>query len=249
VNLADQNATDLLVDPTAYVGGQATLRGRGNRATSFLNYTDTAPNQALNRIWRIDPDGSNPTHLTSGNSDTAPACSPDGTTVFYKDADANRIMQVPVEGGTPAAVSGSTIAGTTFSFQDIGISPDGRTLAVLITLITRSEHNAPPQQKIALIPLNEGPNPAVRLIDHDPRISFPPIFARDGKALVYAITENGVGNLWVQPFSDGPGRQITNFTSEQMGYYQFSPDGKSLLLHRRHTDRDIVLLRATAVQQ
>jgi len=169
--------------------------------------------------------------------------------VFYQDADANRIMQVPVEGGTPLAVPGSTIAGATFSFRDIAISPDGRTLAVVITLITRREHNGPPQQKIALIPLNEGPNPSVRLIDPDPRISDPPIFTPDGKTLLYAITENGVGNLWVQPVSDGRGHQITNFTSQQIGHYQFSPDGKNLLLHQRHTDRNIVLLRDTAVQQ
>jgi len=122
-------------------------------------------------------------------------------------------------------------------------------LAVVITLITRREHNGPPQQKIALIPLNQGPNPSVRLIDPDPRISDPPIFTPDGKNLLYAITENGIGNLWVQPVSDGRGHQITNFTSQQMGHYQFSPDGKNLLLHQRHTDRDIVLLRDTAVQK
>jgi eukaryotic-like serine/threonine-protein kinase len=255
VNLANQNATDLLVEPTAYVlrpgvcwGASNASGGRKPRYVIFELYGHGAESSA-DRIWRIDPDGSNPAQLTSGNSDTAPACSPDGTTVFYQDADANRIMQVPVEGGTPVAVSGSTIAGATFSFQDIGISPDGRTLALVITLITRRERNAPPQQKIALIPLNVGPNPSVRLIDPDPRISFPPIFAPDGKTLLYAITENGVGNLWVQPVSGGPGRQITNFTSEQMGSYQFSPDGKSLLLHRRHSDRDIVLLRDTTVQR
>jgi eukaryotic-like serine/threonine-protein kinase len=255
VNLANQNATDLLVDPTAYLLRPAVCWGhskasgaRKPRHVVFELYGHGAESSA-DRIWRIDPDGSNPVQLTSGNFDTAPACSPDGTTVFYLDADANRIMQVPVEGGTPVAVPGSTIASATFSFQYIGISPDGRTLAVVITLITRREHNAPPQQKIALIPVNEGPNPSVRLIDPDPRISYPPIFTPDGKNLLYAITENGIGNLWVQPVSDGRGHQITNFTSEQMGYYQLSPDGKSLLLHRRHTDRDIVLLRDTAVQQ
>jgi len=255
VNLASQNATDLLVDPTAYVLRPGVCwepsnasGGRKPRYVIFELYGHGAESSA-DRIWRIDPDGSNPAQLTSGNSDTAPACSPDGTTVFYQDADANRIMQVPVEGGTPVAVSGSTIADATFSFQDIGISPDGRTLAVVITLITRREHNAPPQQKIALIPLNADPNSSARLIDADPRISNPPVFSEDGKTLLYAITENGVGNLWAQPVSGATGHQITHFTSEQMGYYQFSPDGKSLLLHRRHTDRDIVLLRDNAVQQ
>jgi hypothetical protein len=63
------------------------------------------------------------------------------------------------------------------------------------------------------------------------------------------VTENGVGNLWAQPIKGGAGRQITNFSSELIGYYQLSRDGKSLFLHRRHIDSDIVLLRDTSVQQ
>jgi eukaryotic-like serine/threonine-protein kinase len=249
VDLANQNTTDLFIDPTAYflrpdvcwepvkVSG-----ARKPRYVIFELYGHGAESSA-DHIWRVDPDGSNPVQLSPGNGDTAPACSADGTKVFYQDSESNRIMQVPVEGGTAKVVPGSAFADAPFSFQNIGVSPDGGSLAVVIT---RRQHGGTSEQKIALIPLNAGPNPAVRVIDPDPRISYPAIFAPDGKALTYAITENGVGNLWVQPISGGPGRQVTNFSSEQMGYYQFSGDGKSLLLQRRHMDSDIVLLRDTA---
>ena len=158
------------------------------------------------------------------------------------------IKQVPVEGGTPEAVPGSTLQGTSFDFQRLGISPDGRTLAVVVTQLQR-EHHTEAQHKIALIPLNSGANPTVRLVDSDPRISDHAIFAQDGNSLIYAITENGVGNLWAQPIMGGLGHQITNFSSELIGYYQLSRDGKNILVHRRHIDSDIVLLRDTAAQQ
>ena len=58
-----------------------------------------------------------------------------------------------------------------------------------------------------------------------------------------AISENGVSNLWAQPIEGGLGHQITNFSSESIGYYQVSRDGKSLLLLRRQIESDIVLLR------
>jgi Tol biopolymer transport system component len=148
--------------------------------------------------------------------------------VFYIDSDSNQIKQVPVEGGTPEAVPGSTIAGT-FLFQHLGFSPDGATLAVAVTL-QHKEHPAVPQHKIALIPLNAGTNPTLRFVDPDPRISDYAMFTQDGNALIYAITENGVGNLWAQPIKGGLGHQITNFSSELIGYYQLSRDGKSLLL-------------------
>jgi hypothetical protein len=61
-----------------------------------------------------------------------------------------------------------------------------------------------------------------------------------------AISENGVSNLWAQPIEGGLGHQITDFSSESIGYYQVSRDGKSLLLHRRQIESDIVVLRDNA---
>jgi eukaryotic-like serine/threonine-protein kinase len=250
VTLDGRQTTDLMDDARGYF-----LRPQGcwSAPVSKMNqphyivfelYGHGAETSA-DRIWRIDPDGSNPVQLTFGNSATAPACSPDGSRVFYIDSEANQIKQVPVEGGTPEAVPGSISMGVSFLFQRLAISPDGRTLAVVETL-SQKEHPAEPKHKIALIPLNAGANPTVRLVDPDPRISDYAIFAQDGSTLIYAITDNGVGNLWAQPISGGPGHEITNFSSELMGYYQLSRDGKSLVVHRRDIESDIVLLRDIA---
>jgi len=81
------------------------------------------------------------------------------------------------------------------------------------------------------------------MLDPDPRIADAPQFTPDGKAIVYSIRENGVDNLWLQPLDGSRGRQITNFQSDAIRIFQFSPDGKTLGVLRSHTESDVVLLR------
>jgi hypothetical protein len=55
-----------------------------------------------------------------------------------------------------------------------------------------------------------------------------------------------VDNLWLQPLNGKPGRQITQFQSDQIPGFGWSPDGKKLLIGRGHTESDVVLLRDTS---
>jgi len=249
VDLGNRNPTDLYVDTSAYFlrpdtcwGDMTAAGAKKPRYVVFELYGHGA--ETSDHIWRIDPDGSNAVQLTPGGV-TAPACSADGTKVFYQDSEPNRIMQIPVEGGEPELVPGGAFSDAPFAFQRIAVSPDGSSLAVLIW---KKEHAETPQQKIAVVPLGAGQNPAVRLIDPNPNLSTWPIFSHDGKALLYSITENGVGNMWAQPIGGGAGRQITTFSSELIGGYQLTPDGKNLVLNLRHADSDVVLLRDTTSQ-
>ena len=59
---------------------------------------------------------------------------------------------------------------------------------------------------------------------------------------MYSIRENGVDNLWFQPLDGSRGRQITNFPSDTIQTFQYSPDGKTLGVFLRHTESDVVLL-------
>jgi hypothetical protein len=54
--------------------------------------------------------------------------------------------------------------------------------------------------------------------------------------------------MWAQPIGGGAGRQITTFSSELIGGYQLTPDGKNLVLDLRHADSDVVLLQDTTSQ-
>jgi serine/threonine protein kinase len=202
-------------------------------------------------LWRVNSDGSNPKQLTKGTFDLFPACSPDGRWLYYQVPGAHPAMRVLVEGGAPEAVPGSEVPNTYGIGAGSTISPDGKLLAF------DAEATVPNQpqsaiSKLAIVHLDSGSQSSLRLLDPDQRItggsgggvytgamSFTP----DGKSLAYAIRDKGVDNIWVQPLDGTAGRQITNFTSENIATFQWSPDGKTLAVARTQRTSDVVLLR------
>jgi Tol biopolymer transport system component len=94
-------------------------------------------------------------------------------------------------------------------------------------------------------------SPSPRAINADPRFGLEDRpwagflrFMPDGKAFAYGISDNSVGNIWVQPLDGSAPRALTNFTSEEIRDFNWSADGKKLAAVRGHTDSDVVLLRA-----
>ena len=167
------------------------------------------------RVWRVNADGTNLKQLSNGQNDYRADCSPDSKWAYFLDGDANRIERVPVDGGTPETVPGTPIPHALIGGHILGLSPDGKSLAFLVLI---GEANA--AQKIAVVPLDAGPQPQVRLLDAHPAIADSPRFTPDGKAFVYAITQNGVGNVWLQPLDGSAGRQLTNFKSDPIAWIQ-----------------------------
>jgi len=96
------------------------------------------------------------------------------------------------------------------------------------------------KDKIALLDVGTLSSP--RLFDANPRISKGVQFTADGRFVAYPVAENGVDNIWIQPIDGTPGHQITNFNSERILSFHWSPDGKKLGILRGHTDSDVVLL-------
>ncbi len=199
-------------------------------------------------IWRADPNGSNPVQLTNGKNDTFPVCSPDGKSVFYGDGEVDQYKRVSIDGGPAATVPGTVISGAFSSFLGFSISPSGEFFAWSVTLAGKGSSARGSDRVIAIVPLDSAATPQPRLLEVDSRISGPPQFTPDGKAVTYPITIDGVQNLWQQPLDGGPGRQITNFFTEEIGGFNYSPDGKSILMVRRHFESDVVLLRDTAAR-
>ena len=150
-----------------------------------------------------------------------------------------QVKRVPLDGGTPEIVPGSAVPSGFFHYG-LTVSPDGKLLAFL----TVETQDAPAHQ-IALVPLDSGQAPARRMIDPDPRVSDAPRFTPDGSALVYPIRDRGTDNLWLQPLNGSAGRQLTNFTSDTISAFRYSPDGKSIGVLRSHLESDVVLLRDT----
>jgi Tol biopolymer transport system component len=197
-------------------------------------------------IWRLNADGSHPTQLTDGGNDgwRSAACSGNqGWVYFFRDV--TNVWRVPLDGsGKPEAIAASAITGAFQTGRGMGISPDGKTLAYLVEFVNLSDGMG--TARIALLDLGalgSGTVSAPRLLDVNPHISLGPQFTIDGKAVSYPIRENGRDNIWIQNLDGSAGHAITNFDSEQILSFHWSPDGKNLGILRGHTDSDVVLLQ------
>ncbi len=197
-------------------------------------------------IWRVNADGSHPTQLTDGVDDGwgFANCSGNQSWVYFF-RDVTNIWRVPLDGsGKPEAIAASAIAGAFQAGRGMGISPDGKTLAYLVEFVNAESGMG--TARIALLDLGAlGPRTfsAPRLLDVNPRISTGPQFTIDGKAVSYPVRENGTDNIWIQTLDGSAGHAITNFDSEQILSFHWSPDGKNLGILRGHTDSDVVLLQ------
>jgi len=182
-------------------------------------------------IWRADASGGNLKQLTTGKRDTLPVCSGDSHWAYYIDQkDEATLARVPIDGGTPQAVSNLAISDSQFD-----ISPDGK-WAAFATL----EHALGHKDTLVLVNTETG---QTKKLDFE-RLRLGLIrFSHDGKAVVYPTRDNGVDNLWLQPLDGSKGKQITDFTSERIYDFHWSFDGKQLALVRGHTDSDVVLIR------
>jgi eukaryotic-like serine/threonine-protein kinase len=229
----------LLSDSAATV-----MRANGCRDGRYI-LVERADRGGTNKIniWRYNTDGSNPKQLTAGAWDVDALCTRDGKWVYYKELLSYQILRVPIDGGSPEVVPGTVIPNAVFAATDMAISPDGKRLVFLAAGTQQNNF----VEKFALVPLDAGPKPPVQLLDPDPRVTSSPQFMPDGNAIVYPIRENGVENLRLQPLDGSRGRQITNFQSDAIQMFEFSPDGKTLGVLRSHTESDVVLLHDTGV--
>jgi len=181
-------------------------------------------------IWRMDVGGGNLKQITDGPDDVYAICSPDGQWVYYLNQTNFRLTRVALDGGKPQRLSELPEYGA------FDISPDGKLAAFKAT-------GTGPKNQLALVPVDSPQNTKLVDLQHP----VPPYgavrFTHDGKAVVYALGDQDSENLWLQPLDGSPGRQITNFKSEQIHDFHWSFDGSKLGLVRGHTDSDVVLLQ------
>jgi eukaryotic-like serine/threonine-protein kinase len=187
--------------------------------------------QGVQNIWKTDSAGMNLKQITNGKLDAAPVCSPDGRTIFFlNESGEHKLEKVSIEGGERQAASDLPISGTP------DVSPDGKIVA-----FPTLEHSGEHKEKLAIAETDGGK--AAKVVDFERQRFGSLRFARDGKAVVYPVRENGVDNLWEQPLDGSKGKAITNFKAERIYDFHWSPDGKQLALVRGHTDSDVVLIR------
>jgi Tol biopolymer transport system component len=181
-----------------------------------------------NQLIRTDPDGSNP--VTIAENVLFATCSPDGRWAIYGADSGHNLVRLPIEGGTPKVIATAPLGITG------AISRDGKWVLV------ESQEMGPdsnPIQKISVIPAEGGA--AVHVFPAPVGVSRA-WWSPDGKAIQFVLTKKGAGNIWEQPLAGGDLRQVTNFTSGQIFGFNWTDDGKDLLLARGAAHSDVVLI-------
>ncbi|MGA7771107.1 MAG: hypothetical protein WCA27_33330 [Candidatus Sulfotelmatobacter sp.] len=183
-------------------------------------------------IWRMDAGGGNLKQLSDGKRDVSAVCSPDGKWVFYTDlSNGAKLTRVPLEGGKAERLS-------ELPAYRFDISPDGK-LAAFGTFVSPGT----PKIQLALVPVDSPQNTKILDLQRPVPTTGAVRFSHDGKAVVYPFRDHDADNLWLQPLDGSPGKQITNFKSEQITNFHWSFDGSKLGMIRGHTDSDVVLLQ------
>ena len=197
------------------------------------------------RLWRTNADGSGATQISSGFYDMRPVCSPDGKMVYYVFSEGvGTLMRVPVDGGKAEPVTGAAVANQ-FAIDGVtSIAPDGKSLTYIVEVADPVTHAA--SSKLITLGLDGNAPATPRLVDLDPRFTANlarPVPGRN--AIAYVMTLDGVSNLWAQPLDGGAVSQLTHFPTDTISWFEWSPDGKSLAVSRRHDGADVVLLKQT----
>jgi Tol biopolymer transport system component len=127
-----------------------------------------------------------------------------------------------------------------------GISDVSRDDQRFVSYSTHAEANNTYSQQLGTFNAAQPDTPALSL-DPDSRLNFSSNgirFIPDGQAVAYAITDDkNVDNLWLQPLDGKPGRQITQFHSDSIFGFAWSPDQKKIQIPRGHVESDVILLR------
>ncbi|PYS67214.1 MAG: hypothetical protein DMF69_23720 [Acidobacteria bacterium] len=180
-------------------------------------------------IWRLDAEGSNLKQLTSGDGEFYPQSTPDGQWIVYqRDEVEPTLWKVPAAGGNVVQLA------QTSGFRP-AVSPDGRMVAYHYL---DSDLN---RWGFGIVSFPEGSRVT--------RFDFPPTvvsrFVRwspDSQSIAYVNNAGGVSDIWLQPISGGPAKQLTSFKAEEILAFDWSRDGRSLLFVRGVKTSDVVLI-------
>ena len=183
------------------------------------------------RIWRMDIDGGNAKLLTTSPG-LNPTISLDGKWVVYTTFGPGgfSIWKVSIDGGEPVQITHK------YSLSP-AISPDGKLIACYYV----DERTV--TTKIALIPFEGGEPSKLFDLSHPVVVgTYPVRWTHNGGGLTYIVNRGGVSNIWIQPLDGSAPRQLTDFKSDRIFAFDWSRDGKWLVLSRGPEQRDVVLM-------
>jgi Tol biopolymer transport system component len=182
-------------------------------------------------LYRYDLQTGDQFQLTKGTSEEFPVITADSKWVIYTATGSSNftLWKVSIDGGAPTPLTDKLS-------QWPDVSPDGQKIACWY----RVEPNA--RWQIAVISISGGA--PEHMFDVPPTAETPiPIrWMPDGKGISFADTRDGVSNIWNQPIDGASPSRLTNFTTDQIFWFEWSRDGKQLACSRGMVTSDVVLI-------
>ncbi len=181
-----------------------------------------------NALWKADRDGSRPTLLVTGEA-WNPVVTPDNRFVIFVSSRTGQqsLWMISIDGGDAKQLVNQFVAA-----PGADVSQDGKS----ILFPTRDEG-----RKLAMVV-------TCRLADCRPREVLSGIastrfrWTPSGRAIAF-IESDARTNIWTVPISGGTPVQLTHFDDRVIVDFDWSPDGKQLVVARSLETNDIVVLK------
>jgi serine/threonine protein kinase len=181
-----------------------------------------------NVLWRANRDGGAATMLATGGA-AHPVVTPDNRSVIFVSARSGlqSLWTIPLDGGEPRQLVSRFAAG-----PGVDISPDGQ--AVLFP--SRDDN-----RKIGVVVI-------CNLADCRPREVLAGVVSTrfrwmpNGRAIAF-IESDARTNIYAAPVAGGTPTQLTHFDDRVIADFDWSPDGRQLVVARTLETNDIVVLK------
>ncbi|MFV0387335.1 MAG: protein kinase domain-containing protein [Pyrinomonadaceae bacterium] len=193
-------------------------------------------------VWIMDSDGSNPRRITNAPNvrDISPKVLADGKTVLFvrqgNDGGKSTIFKTTINGGEAEPILPESRA-TRFNLE---VSPDGSRIAYLVY-----DYDKNAQDLVFSVRITKFENGVAVGEPEEIKSEINRTFrwSPDGKSLAY-IKKEGFDNIYEHSFQSQTERRITDFNSGAIMSFNWSNNGKSLLLVRGITNSDLVLIKS-----
>jgi eukaryotic-like serine/threonine-protein kinase len=221
-------------------GTAPTLLANADMNIEFANACGDGKHIVLQRriegqttLWRIDANGANLTQLNKDVSIFGPICAAGGQQVAYLRSDIFGAFMVPITGGSPQPLKPAKGGGLV---SPALLSPDGKE----VLYEWQDPQNIEGASKVVA---STPDGTLINSFTKEPGSSIH-FWSPDGKAADTIITRGGVSDIWRQPLSGGPPKQLTHNPGGLIFSFWWTQDNKTLLLTRGSRSADIVLLRS-----
>ena len=182
-------------------------------------------------VWTMGADGAHQKQITTEGRDVRPRFSPDGTWLVYNSTGSSRsvLYKIAVRGGKPTPIPSSWTKVPV-------ISPVGKFIAAVDE-----------DRKLGVISATDGS--PVRSFDEQSMNELR--WTKDSLAIAFmrntapldGLSGGALPSIYLQRLDGGPAERILDASPDQILSFDWTPDGKSLLVARLANQKGVVMLK------